>query len=150
MVNRKTQDAPPVNAVNAAANDRSRPDVIVEVLFDRGLFHISIKNIGDRPAVGVSIKFDKKILGLGGSKEISALPLFRNIEFLGPDREIVTLLDTSHSYFARKQPTKISARITYSDAAKQKYETTVNHDLEIYRELTYLPAIEHGLDCGKQ
>ena len=150
MVSRTTEAATLTNAVNAAANDRSRPDVIVEVLFDRGLFQISIKNIGDLPAIGVSIKFDKKIVGLGGSKEISALPLFRNIEFFGPGREIVTLLDTSHSYFARKQPTKISARITYSDSAKNKYEMSINHDLEIYRELTYLPAIEHDLDCCKQ
>ena len=147
MVDQKP--TPPAKA-NATEANRGRPEVIVEFIFDCGLFHISIKNIGDLPAIGVSIKFDKKIVGLGGSKEISALPLFRNIEFLGPDREIVTLLDTSHSYFARKQPTKISARITYSDSAKQKYETTINHDLEIYRELTYLPAIEHGLDCGKQ
>jgi hypothetical protein len=118
----------------------SRPDVIVEFLFDRGLFHISIRNIGDRPAVDVSVKFNKKITGLGGKKEISSLPVFNNIEFLGPGREIVLFLDSSHSYFARKQPTKISARIVYADSAKAKYETTINHDLEIYRDLAYLDS----------
>jgi hypothetical protein len=130
--------------------NHGRPEVIVEFLFDSGVFHIAVKNIGDRPAVGISIKFNKKIFGLGGRKEISALPLFRNIEFLGPQREIVTLLDTSHSYFARKQPAKMSARIAYSDSAKQKYEATINHDLEIYRELAYLPASEHDSDCSKK
>jgi len=126
----------------------SRPEVIVEFLFDRGLFHVAIKNIGDRPAIGISIQFNKKITGLGGRKEISALPLFRNIEFLGPGREIVIFLDITHSYFTRKQPPRISARLAYSDAEKQKYEATINHDLEIYRELTYLP--EHECDCGKK
>lgn len=126
-----------------------RPEVIVEFLFDRGIFHIAVRNIGDGPAFSVSVKFDKKIIGLDNKKEISRLPLFNNIEFLGPGREIVTFVDTSHSYFARKQPTKISARITYSDSAKQKYEATITHDLEIYRELVYLPAVEPDLHCRR-
>lgn len=116
----------------------SRPEVVVEFLFDRGMLFISVRNIGERPATRVAVKFDKKIIGLGGTKEISALALFRNIEFLGPAREIVTLLDTSLSYFQRKQPTKLSARISYLDLEGQKYETTIKHDLEIYRDLSYV------------
>ena len=115
-----------------------RPEVVVEVLFDRGALFISVRNIGARPAVRVAVKFDKSIIGLGGTKEISALPLFRNIEFLGPAREIVTLVDTSDSYFRTKQPTEFSVRISYLDLEKQKYETTIKHDLEIYRELSYI------------
>jgi hypothetical protein len=124
--------------------------VIIEFLFDRGFFHICVRNIGDRPAVGISTRFNKKITGLGGRKEISTLPLFRNIEFLGPGREIVMLLDASDSYFSRKQPTKISARMTYSDLAQTKYEATINHDLEIYRELPYLEASASDSDCVKK
>ena len=122
----------------SARDQIDQPEVIVEFLFDQGLLFISVNNIGARPALKVSVKFNKKLMGLGGKKEISALPLFKNIEFLGPNREIVTLLDTSSSYFATKQPTKISARISYSDSEEQKYEATINYDLEIYRELVYL------------
>jgi len=134
---------------NRDQDNRGRPEIIVEFLFEHGVFHISIHNIGDRPALGISVKFDKKIVGLGGRKDVSALPLFRNIEFLGPGREITTLLDTSDSYFARKQPTKISARITYADTTKNKYEATISHDLEIYRELAYLTADPHAGCCEK-
>ena len=116
----------------------ARPEVIVEVLFDCGLLHISVHNIGDRPAINVSVKFNKKILGLNGRREISALALFKNIEFLGPGREIVSLLDSSSSYFKRKQPTKISAQVTYRDLEKRSYEVTIKHDLEIYRELPFV------------
>ena len=122
----------------SARDEGGRPEVIVEFLFDQGLLFISVNNIGARPALKVSVKFNKKFFGLGGKKEFSALPLFKNIEFLGPKREIVTLLDNSSSYFATKQPTKISARVSYSDPEEQKYETTINYDLEIYRELVYL------------
>jgi hypothetical protein len=77
-------------------------------------------------------------MGLDGRKEISALAMFKNIEFLGPRREIVCLLDSSSSYFKRKQPTKISALVAYRDLEKRSYEVTIKHDLEIYRELAFV------------
>jgi hypothetical protein len=123
----------------AADTGRGEPEVIVEFLFEHGLFHISVNNIGDRPAIGVQVHFSKKIMGLNGTKEISALPLFKNIEFLGPKREILTFIDSSSSYFQRKQPTRISARVSYRDSESRKYECTISHDLEIYRDLPYLP-----------
>ena len=126
-----------------------RPEVILEFLFDRGMLLVALRNIGQRPAIGTSVKFDKKIVGLGGLKDISTLPVFRQIEFLGPGREIVVFVDQSHSYFARKQPTKISARISYSDSEKQKYDATIKHDLEIYRDLPYLTHDHHCTDQGE-
>ena len=116
------------------------PDVIVEFLFDRGLFFIALRNIGAQPAFAISVKLDKKITGPDRQRDISSLPLFRNLEFLGPGREVLVFLDSSSSYFQRKQPTKISARITYSDSQKQSYDVTVRHDLEVYRELPYVPS----------
>ena len=147
MVDRKSQKAGSKELTSSSTSDsgNSRPEVIVEFLFDRGLFLISVNNIGGRPATKISIEFDKKISGLGGSKEISGLRLFKNIEFLGPKREIVTFVDSSRSYFARKQPTRISARVSYSDSEKNKYESVIQHDLEIYRELAYLPS-----NCGEE
>ena len=148
MVQRKPQKAKsdPHSASTTEAS-AGRPEVIVEFLFDRGLLHVSVNNIGNRPALGVSVKFDKKILGLGGTREVSALALFKNIEFLGPQREIVTLLDSSSSYFERKQPTKLSARITYQDFEKRRYEISIKHDLEIYRDLVFVePGKEQQCD----
>lgn len=115
-----------------------RPEVIVEFLFDSGLLYISVKNIGARPAINVAVRFNKRLIGLHGAKEISALALFKNIEFLGPGREIISLLDSSSSYFKRKQPTKVSASISYRDSEKRSYEITIKHDLEIYRELPFI------------
>jgi hypothetical protein len=143
MVDRKSQRASENEpAAYTIGDGRSRPEVIVEFLFDRGLLHISVNNIGDRPAINVSVKFNEKILGINGTKEISALALFRNIEFLGPRREIVSLLDSSSSYFKRQQPTKISALVAYGDLEGRTYEVTIKHDLEIYRELTFIAPIQ--------
>ena len=93
--NLKTQgDSPVISTTDLAP---SRPEVIVEFLFDRAALYISVNNIGNRPAISISVKFDKKILGLGGMREISAQAVFKNIEFLGPQRDHAT--DSSSSYF---------------------------------------------------
>jgi len=116
----------------------SRPEVIIDLDFERGLLFLVVRNIGDRPALEVQTTFDRKLLGLGGSKDVSALPLFRNIPFLAPGKEIRTLLDSAGSWFARRRATKITARVTYRDADGEDYRGTMRHDLEIYRELAYV------------
>src|SRR5688572_6585335 len=116
-----------------------RPDVIVDFIFDNGLFFISVENIGDQPALKVTTTFDQKIIGLHGSREISGLPLFRLIEFLAPHKSIKTLLDSSAAYFNRHDPTRISAHIAYRDSSRQRYATTIHHDLDIYKDISYLP-----------
>jgi hypothetical protein len=113
------------------------PDVIVDFVFDDGLFFISISNISDKPAYKVSITFDHKVCRLDG-QDIATLPLFRNIEFLAPHKEIVMFLDSSASYFSRGGPTKVSARISYQDGQGTKRAATINHDLEIYKAIGFI------------
>jgi hypothetical protein len=114
-----------------------RPEVIVDVVFEDGLFFLSVANIGDRPALDVQTTFNRKLVGLGGTKDVAALPLFANIPFLAPGKEIRTLLDSAPSWFARTRSTALTARVTYRDDAKEEYKGTMTHDLEIYRELAY-------------
>lgn len=125
-----TDKSPPKTVVET-------PRVIVDFVFDQGLFFIAVKNISEQPAYKVSVKFSHKIFGLGGAREVTALPLFRNIEFLAPHKEITTFLDSSDSYFAGKQPTKVKIQISYRDAAGDQHSVAIAHDLEIYRELAW-------------
>lgn len=118
-----------------------RLSVIVDIVFEDGLLFISVKNMSDEPAFKVSAKFDKKIVGVDGRKEISSLPLFRNIEFLAPHKEIRTFLDSSRSYFARRQPDKISVKVSYRNKEAELVTGTINHDLGIYREIGYIRTV---------
>ena len=68
---------------------------------------------------------------------MNELGLFRNIEFLAPGREIRTLLDSSAAYFAREEPTTLTATISYRTPGGEEREGTVAHDLAIYQELAY-------------
>jgi len=116
---------------------------VLEVVFDDGLLFLAVANIGDAPALGVSCRFRRKLRGLGGTQDVSKLPLFRNIAFLGPGREIRTLLDSSAAYFARGEPTQVSVTTSYADGSGRTYRTVVQHDLEIYRDLAYVPRGVH-------
>ena len=87
--------------------------------------------------------------GLGGGREMSSLRLFRRIGFLAPHKRIETFLDSSDAYFARREPTRLRALITYRDGAGRRHERETRHDLSIYRDLAYLtpPADPTSPNC---
>ena len=113
------------------------PNVIVDFIFDRGLLSISISNIGIQPAYHVKVEFSHKLMGMEGAVEVSALPLFSQLEFLPGGKQITTHLDRSASYFRSRQPVQITTRITYTDASSAEHSNTIRHNLEIYREIGY-------------
>jgi hypothetical protein len=117
---------------------RGGPDVILDVIFEDGLLFLALRNIGDEPATDVSVTFSERVVGLGGDREVSALPLFHRLTFLAPGREIRAFLDTSASYFARRQPTQIVANIACRGADGRPRARQITHDLEIYRQLGYV------------
>jgi len=118
-------------------------DVSVDFVFEDGLLYVLVANIGERPALKVSCRFEPAFHGLGGSVEVSRLPLFRNIEYLAPGREIRTLVDSSAAYFASREPTKLEIAVTYRDEDGARRQATIAHDLGIYRDLAYVvPAAE--------
>jgi hypothetical protein len=121
-----------------------RPDVIVDFIFEDGLLFVAVVNIGSQPAQRVHVAFDPPFKGLGGAAAIPELPLFRNIEFLAPSRSIRTLLDSSAAYFARQEPERVTATISYSDRAGQEFGCTIHHDLTIYRDIAFVPKVERN------
>jgi hypothetical protein len=110
----------------------------LDVVFEDGLLFLVVANIGERPALAVACKFDQPFRGLGGTQDMGRLPLFRRIEVLVPGREIRTLLDSSAAYFRRKEPTKLTAFLTWRSEEGERFERRVMHDLRIYRDVAYV------------
>ncbi len=119
-------------------DERDEGEVIVDVVFERGLLFLVVVNLDDRPAHSVRVKFDRPFAGVGGTKRMHRLALFRKLEFLAPRKSIEVFLDRSDAYFARGEPTELSARITWRTSDGARRATTVTHDLEIYRDLGYI------------
>jgi hypothetical protein len=129
------------SSASAAVNPgegADRPDVILDVRFEQGLLFLALINISDVPAYRVSVRFEKKFRGLGGECEVSALRLFRRVEFLAPHKRIETLLDSSRAYFQRREPTVIKARLAFRDAGGKPHQREVVHDLAIYKTVSYV------------
>lgn len=118
--------------------DERTPDVIVDFIFENGIFHIAVINIGDAPAYNVTVSFNRDISGLGGSKIISKMPLFQQLQFLPSQKKIATLLDTAASYFNRQQPTDIETTIRFADGNSKIYTNVIKHNLDIYRDIGYI------------
>jgi hypothetical protein len=116
----------------------SDPEVIVDFEFERGLLFVAVRNLGDRPALDVKVEFDKPFKGLGGAREMNRLGLFGRLRFLAPGKEIRTLLDSSAAYFARKEPTLLTATVSYRTAVAKRASHSITHDLSIYRDLAYV------------
>jgi len=117
---------------------RRDPEVILDVVFDRGLLFLVVSNLGDRPAHRVRVKFAERFSGVGGAKRIDRLALFRKLEFLAPQKSIEVFLDRSASYFAREEPASLTASISWRTPEGERLTSTVHHDLEIYRDLGYI------------
>jgi hypothetical protein len=113
--------------------------VIVDFVFERGLLFVVVRNLGEQPALDVVTAFDKPFHGLGGRRELNALRLFKRIRFLAPGREIGTLVDSTAAYFARKEPTLLTATVSYRTPAGERRRHSITHDLAIYRDLAYPP-----------
>ena len=112
--------------------------MILDVVFDRGLLFLVVENIGERPAHSVRVKFDRSFSGVGGTKKMQRLALFRKLEFLAPYKSIEVFLDRSGSYFARDEPTQLTAVVSWRTPEGARRSTTIHHDLEIYRDLGYI------------
>ena len=111
--------------------------MILDIDFEDGVFFISLRNIGLKPALDVRTALDPPVRGLGGAQKLADLPLFQAIPFFAPGKQIKFLLDTSAQYFSRGEPTRFAAHLTWSDNTGKKFETVIHHDLEIYRSLPY-------------
>ena len=112
--------------------------VILDVVFDRGLLFLVLANAGDRPAHSVRVRLDGPLTGVGGSKRLDRLALFRKLEFLAPRKSIQVFLDRSDAFFARREPTRLTAAISWRTPEGERRTTTIVHDLEIYRDLGYI------------
>ncbi|MDH3766678.1 MAG: hypothetical protein OER82_12840 [Nitrosopumilus sp.] len=111
------------------------PDVIIDFEYDDGLLFIGIENIGDDSAYDVAVRFNKKILGMQKTKNISSLQIFQSLKFLPPRKEIKILVDLFQFYLAGKQPLLISTGIFFRNKKKQAFQNLIQHDLSIYKDI---------------
>ena len=119
------------------------PDVIIDFEYnDEGLLFIVIENIGNDSAYNTSVKFNKKILGMQKTKNISSLRIFQTLKFLPPGKKIKMLVDLFQFYLACNQPMKISTVIFFRNKSEQRFQNSIQHDLSIYKDFVQIYQIK--------
>lgn len=116
----------------------SSPHVIFEILLVEGMLWMVVRNIGPKPAFHIRIQFEQSFKGLEGTKRMDTLPLFTQLEFLGPHREIQAALDRSAAYFQRNEPLRLVAQTGFEEDSGRRYETRSIHNLAVFRDLGYV------------
>ena len=120
-----------------SASTSPRPEIVVDFDVEDGLLTVSLKNVGGSSAYLVRTSFDKPFHGLGGEKCISTMRVFREVSFMPPGKEFIQLVDSIGAYFRRREPSRITATISYEDREGHKFKDVISHDLRIYRDLGF-------------
>ena len=89
------------------------PAVTLDLVFDDGVFFFDLVNASAAPVYRVSVKFSHEITGSQSDRPVTGIQLFRSLTFLPPEKRIRVFIDTSRSYFARKQPLSFTATVRY-------------------------------------
>jgi len=119
------------------------PDVIVDFEYDyEGLLFIVIENIGNDSAYNTSVRFNRRVLGMQKTKNISSLRIFQTLKFLPPGKKIKILVDLFQSYLACKQPMKISTVVFFRNKSKQRFQNSIQHDLSIYKDFAEIYQVK--------
>ena len=118
--------------------ERTEPEVILDVVFERGRSSSSSRTWATGPRTASGSRSSSRSPVSAGAKKMQRLALFRRLEFLAPHKSIEVFLDRSASYFARDEPTKLSAAIAWRTPEGERRAATDDHDLGINRDLGFI------------
>lgn len=110
-------------------------EVVLDVELIDGGFYLVLVNIGDGVAHDVSVVFEPELIG-ADTMVVSALPLWKRLRMLRPDREMRVFFDTMHAVFARPRGQQQFRAVVKWKLAPRKVEgRTYQHDLGAFRGL---------------
>lgn len=109
-------------------------DVLLDTRVDAGALEFVLRCTGPGAAHAVRVRFSRVIRDLAGAR-VNDNPLFTQLEFLAPGREVVLLVDTLAGYVKRRQPARFDVRIAWRDDAGRDGRRDLTHDLAAWTQL---------------
>jgi len=133
-----------IDEAQRANREATRPYVIVTIepgATSRTFFDLSVKNIGRRPALGVSIKLDPAPIRANevrGAEIANIKMLTEPIAMIAPGAEMRTFYD-SHIERANAKglPTQHHVSLTYRDSSNHEYEEESLLDIDAMKGTMY-------------
>jgi hypothetical protein len=136
---RKTPAAapkPPADtAPSAVSGHETRgAEVVLDVDVDDDRVHLVLANCGTAVATGVRVEFSRTLMGLGGSLDVSALPVFAHLGVLRPGKSLRIFWDAAPSLLqSGEQASLFTATVSWNERSRPRQHAQYQHDLSIYR-----------------
>ncbi len=115
------------------------PHVVLDTALEDGLIWLIVENVGDASAHKISVRFSRKLMGLGGSIEVSALPLFKDLGFLPAAKNHRIVLDRADLVLTGRRSYVFTAIVDFQDDQGKAHTTRARHNLGIYTEYPTTP-----------
>jgi hypothetical protein len=110
-------------------------EVVLDVDVEQGPVQHVIANFGDAVATEVRVEFSRALIGIGGSLDVSGLPLFKRLGVLRPGRTLRIFWDAAPTLFAQdRQSSPFVATVTWDEAHRRRQRARYSHDMSIYRQ----------------
>ena len=112
-----------------------RPKVIVDFKLQDESLYLIILNSSSESEHEVVIHFDHPIMGHNGSKNLTSLPIFKNILYLAPFKAISLFIDPVDVFFYHLKQETICIETHYKDHKNCSFKESNIHNLNIYKQL---------------
>lgn len=145
-----------------AMQEQIRPYVVVSLPVDSNFILLSVKNVGNRPALNVKINISPSLetLSKDGRFKGMADPLLKQL-FLPPNYEIKNLVSTTlHANDVKPESRIFIVSCSYSDSNGEKYKDSYTIDMNsvIFKDMVLTKSTEtqlseiskHLEEIGKQ
>jgi len=107
---------------------------VLDVDVDDDRVHLVLANCGDAVATDVRVKFSRVLIGIGGSLEVSGLPVFARLGVLRPGRVLRIFWDAAPSLLARgEHAAPFVATVSWQERSRPRQQVNYHHDLSIYK-----------------
>ena len=116
--------------------EKTIPNVVVDFDLEEGLLFFRIENASDYEASQIKISSNRNIYALQKRKTLNKLPIFNNLLYLPPRKEIKIFVDQIDSFFRYNKTPHYRFKINYKDVTgKQAFAKSIFHNLDIYKDL---------------
>ena len=108
-------------------------EVVLDVEIEGDRLHLVLANCGDAVATDIQVEFSCALMGLGGSIDLSTLPVFTRMGVLRPGRTLRIFWDAASALigYGDRTPAFVAA-VSWSERHRGRQRAEYHHDLSVY------------------
>lgn len=110
-------------------------EVVLDVDVEDDRLHLVLANCGDAVATDIQVEFSCALMGLGGSIDLSTLPVFTRMSVLRPGCTLRIFWDAAGALVGHGDKTpSFVATVSWTERHRGRQRAEYHHDLSIYEQ----------------